>query len=298
VKKKLVLALVLSLATPVSNAATAVKMVGLKPTTSIQLSQNQNDQVAALITSPTAITVVGSSDSAGFISAYDRSATTLLWNLKLGAFDSVATAVTKDPTGDLWIVGASAFKPDPIAKPSIPAGTLNPSGVLPDTSTALPQLKELDIWRVANNGVLLRSYSRVMSDVIYPSSIAIKAGRITVVGLIASHTSDQFTITMAADGTFGTQKISSVKAVNSTTKEIKTTLSIWRSFTTSQAIRGLPSWKPKQNSHVLVRYDLKTKAVMAAYSSSGEILDVAWEKSIGIVALLNFPTGYAIAVVK
>jgi hypothetical protein len=137
-----------------------------------------------------------------------------------------------------------------------------------------------------------------MSDVIYPTSIAIKAGRITVVGSIASHTLDQFTITMAADGTFGTQKISSVKVVNSTTKEIKTTLSIWRSFTTSQAIRGLPSWKPKQNSHVLVRYDLKTKAVMAAYSSSGEFQDVGWEKSIGIVALLNFPTGYAIVIVK
>jgi hypothetical protein len=37
---------------------------------------------------------------------------------------------------------------------------------------------------------------------------------------------------------------------------------------------------------------------MAAYSSSGEFQDVGWEKSIGIVALLNFPTGYAIVIVK
>ena len=297
-KKKLVLALVLSLVAPTAHAATAVKMLGLKPTTSIQLSQNPNDQVSALVTSSTAIAVVGTSDGVGFISAYDRTATSLSWNLKLGALDSVATAAVKDPTGDIWVVGASAVKAEPLATPSIPAGTLNPSGVVPDTSTALPQLKELDIWRVTNKGVLIKNYTTVMSDVIYPTSISVKAGKVTVVGAIASHALDQFTITMAADGTFGTAKISSAKPVAAATQEIKTTLSIWKSFTTSVAIKGLPSWKPKPNSHVLVRYDAKTKAVIAAYITSGEILDVAWEKSIGIITLINYPTGYSIAVVK
>ena len=297
-KKKLLLAIVFSLLSSTAHAATAVKMVGLKPSTTIQLSQNLNDQVVALITSSTAITVVGTSDGVGFISSYDRTATTLSWNVKLGALDSVATAVVKDPTGDLWVVGASAVKPDSIPTPSIPAETLNPSGVVPDTSTALPQLKELDIWRVSNKGALLKSYSTTMSDVVYPTSISVKAGKVTVVGSIASHALDQFTITMAVDGTFGTAKISTAKPLTSDVKEIKTTLSIWKSFTTSVAIKGLPSWKPKPNSHVLVRYDVKTKAIMAAYITSGEILDVTWEKSIGIVSLLNYPTGYAIAVIK
>jgi hypothetical protein len=48
----------------------------------------------------------------------------------------------------------------------------------------------------------------------------------------------------------------------------------------------------------LVRYDAKTKAIVAAYITSGEILDLAWEKSIGIITLINYPTGYSIAVVK
>jgi hypothetical protein len=251
-----------------------------------------------MVTSPRAISVVGTSESVAFISAYDRTGSTLLWNLKLGAIDSIATAVTKDSAGEIWVVGASPVRPDPLPTPSIPAETLNPSGVVPDTSTELPQLKELDIWRVSNNGLLLESHSKVMSAVIYPTSISIKSGKVIVVGSIASHALDIFTITMSADGTFGKEIISSKKLDTSTPQEIRTALSIWRSFTTSQAIKGLPSWKPKQNSHVLVRYDAKTKAVMAAYLTSGEILDFAWEKSIGVIALLSYPTGYAISIVK
>ena len=48
----------------------------------------------------------------------------------------------------------------------------------------------------------------------------------------------------------------------------------------------------------MVRYDAKTKAVKAAYLTSEEILDLAWEKSLGIVLLLSSTSGYAISIVK
>ena len=118
-KKALLFALALSLAIPEAQAATSVKMLGLKPLISIQLSQNPNDQVSAMVTSPRAISVVGTSESVAFISAYDRTGSTLLWNLKLGAIDSVATAVTKDSAGAIWVVGASPVRPDPLPTPSM-----------------------------------------------------------------------------------------------------------------------------------------------------------------------------------
>lgn len=299
-KKKVVLALLFSLLPLSAQAATSVKMVGLKPTTTIQLSQNPHDQVFSLFASPSSITVVGTSDGDGFITAYDRSGTTVLWSTKLGgSLDDIATAASKDALGDIWVAGASAVQPDAPSAPTIPTGTLNPSGVLPDTSTALPQLKQLDIWKINSKGVISKSFNTIMNDVIYPTAITVKAGKATVTGSIASQAFGKFTISADTAGKLGVPKLSSVNpATPIDGKEIKTTLSIWKSFTTSVSIKGLPSWKPKPNSHVLVRYDAKTKAVLAAYVTSGEILDIAWEKSIGIIALLNYPTGYAIAVVR
>ena len=298
-KHKLILVLLFSFIASPAYASTAVKMVGLKPTTSIQLSQNPNDEVSSLIVSPNSIAVVGTTDGDGFITAYDRTATSILWSIKLGgALEDIATSATRDSNGVIWVVGASAVAADAPASQTIPAGTLNPSGVLPDTSTALPQLKQLNIWKISSKGSLLSTYQTVLSDVIYPTSITVKAGKATVVGSIASHPLDEFVTSLGVDGNFGAVRIISSKTSIAQEKSVKTTLSVWKSFTTSTAIKGLPNWKPKANSHVLIRYDAKSKAVVAAYITSGDILDLAWEKSLGIVALINYPTGYSLAIVK
>lgn len=298
-KRKLVLAILFSLSATTVQAATPVKMVGLKPTTLITLSQNPNDQVSAVLTSPTTVAIVGTMGTDGFITAYDRTASTISWNLTLGGpLDDIATAATRSSTGEFWIAGASAVPSDSVVAPIIPAGTLNPSGVLPDTSTALPVMKQLNIWKVSNKGVLLKSYSTVLSDVIFPKRILAKGSQLTITGDIAPYAHNQFSIMLNTDGTFTAAKISTVRTVQPELKEIKTSLSLWRSFTTSVAINGLPSWKPKANSHVLIRYDAKTKKVLAAYITSGEIVDFAWEKSIGIVALLSHSSGYSLALIK
>ena len=298
--KKVLLALIFSLIATTSHAAPVVKMTGLKATTMIELSSDPNDQVSTLLTSPTLIAIVGSSGGDGFIAAYDRTASTMQWNLHLGgAGDDIATAATKDSLGTFWVAGVSSTAPQTTSAPTIPAGTLNPAGVIPDTSTALPYLNKLDIWKVSAQGEVLKSFSTIMDDVILPQYISVKSGKVSVSGAIASHASDHFLITLASDGSFSSPKISSASSVaTSPVKEIKTTLSVWRSFTTSQAIKGIPSWKPKTKSHVLIRYDAKSKAVVAGYVTTGEILDFSWEKSIGIIGLISYPTGYGIAIIK
>ena len=194
---------------------------------------------------------------------------------------------------------ATAIAPDSTPTALIPAGTLNPSGVILETSTASPALSQLDVWKVSSKGVLLKSYLTVMKSVILPQGISVKSGIVTVSGAIASQSSDHFTISLSAAGIFESPIITSMKNPSfAPSKDVKTTLSLWKSFTTSLAIKGLPTWKPKPNSHVLVRYDLKTKAIVAAYLSSSQILDFIWEKNIGIVALLSNSTGYGLAIIK
>ena len=275
-------------------------MQSLKATTVIPLSADANDQVSTLIVSPTSIVVAGTSAGDGFLTAFDKTGSRIEWSLHLGgASDDIASVAIKDTGGNYWVAGATAQVPDSIAVTPIPPGTLNPSGIIAETSTAIPALTQLAIWKVSAKGALLKNYSTVMKSVILPQGISVKSGIITVTGAIASQPSDHFTISLGADGTFGSPTITSMKNIEiSSTKEVKTSLSLWKSFVTSTAIKGLPTWKPKPNSNVLIRYDLKTKAVVAAYLSSNQILDFVWEKNIGIVALLTNSAGYSLAIVK
>jgi hypothetical protein len=290
----------LLLTTSTAQAAPKIKMVSLKESAQIQLSSDPNDQLTSLVTTPTSLIVAGTSAGDGYISAFDKSGQINQWSLHLGGVgDDIATAVVKENANVIWVVGASAVTPEPQTPTPVPTDALNPSGVQPETSTVLAALTQLDIWKVSAKGALIKSYSRGMGRVINPDSISIKAGVITVGGTIAPNAFDKFSITMDGDGVFSDPRISSVKPVsNSGVKQLQTTLSLWRSFVTSTPIKGLPSWKPKPYSHVLLRYDKKAQTILAAYVSSGEIVDFAWEKTIGIIALISHPTGYALAVIK
>lgn len=299
-RKAVLLSLILILIPFSTSGAVAVKMQSLKTTSVIPLSSDPNDQVSALITSPNSIVVAGTTAGDGFLTSFDKSGLNIEWTLHLGGTsDDIATVITKDTSGNYWVAGATAIAPDSTPTALIPAGTLNPSGVILETSTASPALSQLDVWKVSSKGVLLKSYLTVMKSVILPQGISVKSGIVTVSGAIASQSSDHFTISLSAAGIFESPIITSMKNPSfAPSKDVKTTLSLWKSFTTSLAIKGLPTWKPKPNSHVLVRYDLKTKAIVAAYLSSSQILDFIWEKNIGIVALLSNSTGYGLAIIK
>jgi hypothetical protein len=283
-----------------SPAATNVRMQSLKATTAITLSTDPNDQVSTLVTTPNSIVIAGTSAGDGFLTSFDRTGSNILWSLHFGGTsDDIATTAIKDTVGNYWVAGATAVIPNLPPAPVIPEGTLNPSGVQPESATAIPALTQLDLWKVSAKGVLIKSYSTMMSNVIFPEQITFKNGIVTISGAIASQPSDHFSISLETTGTFGSPRISSAKSLVSTgSKEIKTTLSLWKSYTTSSAIKGLPSWKPKPNSHVLIRSDLKTKAVIAAYLTSSEIIDFSWEKSLGIAVLLSNSNGYSLAIIK
>ncbi len=277
-----------------------VKMVGLKVSTTITLTSDPNDEIDAITLTPSLVVLAGTSARAGFISAYDRTGSSMLWNTKLGGpEESIATALIRDSRGNFWVAGASTTSTVSPPPPTIPPGTLNPAGVQQETSTALASLSQLDMWELSTKGALLNTFSVDLTRPILPQNLSIKGEKITIEGAIGPNDNEHFAITSSFSGHFGLPRIlSTVDSGQGHVKEVKTSLSTWRSFTTSTAIKGLPSWKPKPNSHVLARYDLKTKALISAFLAPGEIVDFAWEKSVGVIALVATPNGYGLGIIK
>ncbi len=276
-------------------------MATLKASSQIALSQDPNDQVSSLLSTPTSIVIAGTSAGDGFITALDKSGATTLWSTRLGdSADDIATSVAKDNAGNYWVLGASATVPEATPAPALPAGTLNPGNVVVESSTALATITKLNVWKVNSKGSLVNTYSfDQFKSAILPQSITYSSGKFLITGAIASSSNNHFSILVDANGTFGVLKTSQVNSqTKSVGKEIKTTLSLWKSIVTSTAIKGLLSWKPKPDSNVLLRYDVKGKTVLAGYISSAPIRDFVYEKSIGIVVLTEGPSGYAISVIK
>ena len=295
-------AIIFSLFSFTASAATTVKMVALKPLLNISLSQNPSDQISSLVVSSSSIVVVGTSAGHGIIQSFDRTGQVQLWSLTLESpesSESIATVGIRDSLGNIWAAGASSQLPTPPTPITLPSDAINPSGVISETTTALPSLTKLSVWKINPQGQLLGTFSQAAPNVILPDSLQLVGGKITVGGEISAQSSSRFSTSVDTTGVFSTMRVTSTRApIVSANKEVKTTLSTWKSFMTSTSIKGIPSWKPKKNSQVLVRYDLKTKAVMAAYTTSNEILDLAWEKSLGLAVLLSSPAGYQLAIIK
>ena len=274
-------------------------MSSLKPL--IPISLLQDDQISTLLTSPTSIVVVGTVSNDGFVASFDRTGLQQ-WSIHLGgATDEIATTAVRDTSGNIWVAGATAVTPASVASSQSTQSTvvLNPGGVVVDTETALPALTQLNIWKVSPKGLLLNTYNLDFKYQVFPQIIIVKSGKATVQGALSSNPLDQFTTTLDTAGVFTTPKVASVKSVSPTgVIQVKTKLSTWKSFVTSSAIKGLPSWKPKPSSQVLVRYDLKTGAVVAAYLASGEIIDFKQEPTIGIIVLGVNTAGYYLVILK
>jgi hypothetical protein len=274
-------------------------MSSLKPL--IPISILQDDQISTLLTSPTSIVVVGTVSNDGYVASFDRTGVQQ-WSTRLGGTpDEIATTAVRDASGNIWVAGATAIAPAPISPSQSTQSSvvLNPGGVVLDTETALPTLTQLNIWKVSAKGALLNTYNLDFKYQVFPQSITAKSGKVTVQGSLSSNPLDQFTTTLDSAGVFTTPKVASVKTVPSNgVIQVKTKLSIWKSFVTSSAIKGLPSWKPKPSSQVLVRYDIKTGAVVAAYLASGEIIDFKQEPTIGIIVLGLNAAGYYLVILK
>jgi len=317
----LVLAALLIAPANISQAAVSAKSVPIKvlPVAPIMISNLTGavgDQVSALALTPSAIVIAGTVESSsatsawvtsnllggtdGFIAALDATGNHL-WDIRLGtAQDDVASALAIDKQGNFWVVGSSqgAVLPQPVASPTPnTAPTINPDGVkvVPVVPPA-PGLTRLVLWRVSPGGQLLNTYSYDSVGVIFPQSISITATGVSIAGrLVNSNNLQSFAITF--DGTkFSTpslysQRVTSV-AFNRTFVTPHGTI---KSYIAMGAIPGIPSWKSKAAVPVVIQYS-KAKTILAANYIHGTVVDMQYQRNLGVVAITNPAGGYGLYV--
>ena len=320
-----VIAALLLASADVSHAAISAKSAPLKvmplaPITVSNLTGAAGDQVSALALTPSAIAIAGTVESSsatngwvaskslggtdGFIAALDASGNHI-WDIRLGSVqDDIATAMALDKQGNYWVVGATqgvaTSTPTPTATPTPNAApTINPDGVkvIPVAPPA-PGLTRLVLWNISATGQLLNTFTYDAAGVIFPQSIASTATGASISGrLISTNNLQGFTITF--DGTkFSTptlfsQRVTSV-AFNRT---FAITHGSIKSYIAMGSIPGIPSWKSKAAVPVVIQYS-KTKTVVAANYLHGTVVDMQYQRNIGVVAITNQAGGYGLYVLQ
>ncbi len=207
-----------------------------------------------------------------------------------------ATAATTDSAGNIWIAGAG-LSPTAVPSPTPTVAALNPNNVQIETPTVLPALTSLVILKYSKSGALLQSYSNIIRYVVYPTEITVKANKVTIRGRISTGKGDGFEVGMSTTGNFSNVLPYALKIKDPDLYQVQTKLSLWKSFTTSSVIKGI-SWKPTKATRVLIRTDLKNKAIVAGYVMSGDLLSLSWIESIGIIIFRHDQSGYNLTILK
>ena len=302
------------LLTSIATAVTpAVKITQVKPVLSTSLSGASGDDVSAITSTAQSIILVGTVEgpgggwvksaalgsSDGYIAAIDSKGA-YLWDRRLGTgLDDIASAVTQDSAGNYWVVGASTISP-PIATPTPSASptVLNPDGVIvdpvPPTQIALSRI---ELWSVSPQGSLISSYSLDTPWSVHPQTISITGTKVSITGEISSSGKvKRFTVPFTLGGTFGAL-VQSPNFPTPTNLSAVVGSSTWKSQLSSGSIPGLPSWRPKAPTQVLLRYSKSGKLTDARFIV-GTPLGLRWQKEIGLILITERNARFGLTIVS
>ncbi|HEX7405557.1 MAG TPA: hypothetical protein VF307_06505 [Candidatus Nanopelagicaceae bacterium] len=206
-----------------AGAQSATKNIPVKIMTRITALPNSTP-VSGMLVSGKVIYLFGTTTTVNGTDAYLEAMDGLgavRWTLPLdtGAAE-IATGITRDTSGNIWVVGSAAQvipsatptptpsttpTPTPSATPTPIPTIVNPDGVVLDPD--LPTRKDLTkivAWKVSPSGTLLATYTL---DVLHPvlvRGIAISSKGFAVVGMISTSTGNAgFLLQSDATGTFG-----------------------------------------------------------------------------------------------
>ena len=210
--KILIALLILSFSQPSANATTVVETKA-----DVDLPYIGNDQVSDLLLTPTAISIIGTTEAAtsswiagnlggrsdGFISTFSKTGSPL-WNLRLGGINNeMATSAALDADGSIWIVGASAQAVNTTPSPT-PTNILNPDKVIIEPIPgAATSLNKLNIWQVSGTGQLLNSFETQTASIVNPQKIIVTATGLAIFGdLYEKATVKGFFVSVSKAGLF------------------------------------------------------------------------------------------------
>ena len=193
-KKVLSLSLILLLIFP--NTASAVSIKSAK--TLFELPYLANDQVRDVLLKNNNIFLTGTTESInsiwipgqlngssdGFVTSYSTSGVQN-WSLRLGSEgNEIATALTADQDGSIWVVGASNTYLSQVT-PINPPNILNPDNVpiTPAPQTPTP-INKIRIWQISSAGVIINSFEYSTDAVVLPNNIFVSNDNLVVFGNI------------------------------------------------------------------------------------------------------------------
>jgi len=141
-----------------------------------------DQDIAGMLVSDSALYIFGNTPTGGYLSALNKDGSEKWQHTfsDLSAFTITAGAI--DPTGNIWLVGASAA---PIAIPSAvnPSPTaVNPDGISIGAEGAMrPDLTNLTLWKVNTLGEGAGKYQLPLAQPVLPTSLSINKTGISVV---------------------------------------------------------------------------------------------------------------------
>ena len=97
-------------------------------------------------------------------------------------FDEVATAITTDPQGNIWIAGSSAEAPQVETETSL-VGIDNPDAVSVDDSTSIrTDMNLLTLWKISAAGEVAATYTLLQKSIPVVNSISATNSGVSIVG--------------------------------------------------------------------------------------------------------------------
>lgn len=279
-------------------ASAAVRVVVKTPDFTVKY-ENPGDQVSAglLVGNSIVISSTIENSSSGIATAHLSSYGldgTKQWDLPIKT-ESAAGPIARDTTGNFYFLGVNTSSTQPIQQSSSQPVTINPDNVQIDpVVTPSNTLNTLTIWKISNTGDLLQTYSLPFSEGVIPNSISYSTSGLSVGAYLSKK---YFQVSIDENGVFSSPTYLKAPGNFDLAQDFKFGKEKLKFLPTAKALIGIPSWKPKRPTPVLIQYS-KLGSKRAVNSFQGLPLFVFYKSSIGVIVGSESPTGFGISIVK
>ena len=191
--------------------ATAIAAPKLATVKSAVKWAESSDAELFTVTNKSVVTVKNVATTSSNIEIQARDFTgTILWAKSIDSgSDEVATAITSDSQGNIWIAGNSAA-PAGSETVTTTANALNPDNVAIENTTPIRQdMRQLTIWKINEVGEVSDNFNFAQTEISLVDAISVSPTGISVIG---SRESGPFLISSSPKGVFGKElKIGTAK---------------------------------------------------------------------------------------
>ena len=274
----LFLALLLIGATP---ATAAPKAVAVKKLTLMAVNQSAEKLV---LTGKTIVTV-GNTDGVNsniLLTGFDAGGTQIWQKTIDSGADEVALAAASDPSGNIWLAGASADIA-PSESTTVAVQAENPDGIVVEPISKLrSDMNLLTLWKVSSLGDLVATYTNLLSAPALVNAISVNSSGVSIAGTLQDK---PFVQSVNSLGVFGKATFigTSKSSLNAIVRHSDGSLSV---FGSSSEILGGKKLVGRRDG-VLIKV-AKSGVVASVVRSSAPKADRSWGDADPSLAL----TGY------